>query len=142
MTDGLDGIMKRVEEGTATRADMLWLELQVFELRQRVAELELALGWVPIEERKPPEGCWVLASVFERDLDGVPVAQLRPAEWTRQFGWLVGSCAPTAFLSDGERVTHWCPLPAVPLSAVRGVFGGDCTEASGSIEALGSGVPA
>ena len=116
MTDRLGDIRKRVEEGTATRADMLWLELQVLELRQRVAELESALGWVPVEERKPPEDRWVLASVVGPDPDGVPMAQLQPAEWTQQFGWLVGSCAPTRFLLLGERVTHWCPLPAAPLT--------------------------
>ena len=116
MTDRLGDIRKRVEEGTATRADMLWLELQVFELRQRGAELETALGWVPVEEHKPPEDRWVLASVVGPDPDGVPMAQLQPAEWTQQFGWLVGSCAPTRFLLLGERVTHWCPLPAAPLT--------------------------
>lgn len=118
MTDRLGSIMKRVEEGTARRSDMLWLELQVLELRQRVAELETALDWIPVEERKPPEGYGVLASVFRRDHDGVPMAQLRPAEWTQQFGWLVGSCAPTRLLLLGERVTHWWLLPEPALPAV------------------------
>lgn len=59
-------------------------------------------GWTPVAERMPPEGmrCLVYAPQGEREPELTAVMT-----WTEFKGWWPG---------NGERVTHWHPLPVRP----------------------------
>lgn len=100
------------------------LQDEADELRARVAELEAAQAWRPIETA-PKDGTWVLVCgypAFEDDHEWMhgPVHDTVVAQYTElrngtkteghwQFAWYDGG-----YYGGVEDVTHWMPLPAPP----------------------------
>lgn len=66
-------------------------------LRTRVAELEAAARWIPVEERLPGDG--VAALVFGNN--AMTAARWMAGEWSDLGGFITG-------------ITYWRPLPAGP----------------------------
>lgn len=71
--------------------------------------------WIPVTERLPekPTYDWVLVQVklIPEDWYGVPhVAELRGRDW--YISQLDGPLEETC----GVKVTHWMPLPSIPVS--------------------------
>lgn len=69
----------------------------------------MAEAWIPEEEKKPSPYETVLISVLSKNGFGEPatletVGYFECGDWHSYFGPIL----------DGERVTHWMPMPAPP----------------------------
>lgn len=64
---------------------------------------EMLEAWIPVADRKPPDGVRVLTYPGWTTTDGVEID-----EWCEQYGcFLMG-------IEEGDNVTHWMPLPKTP----------------------------
>lgn len=82
-------------------------------LQARVAELEAAQRWIPVEEQLPDdEGYFQVALVGGYIADTHCFFVKNPINWQGQH--FVSGWYPIGTNTKIENVTHWMPLPAEP----------------------------
>ena len=80
---------------------------EMAEAESRIAELEAAQHWIPVEERLPEKHeCVLLLMKSKRYGVGVGIGHRLSSE---RHGWMV-----TYLPMPYDEITHWMPLPNLP----------------------------
>jgi hypothetical protein len=90
----------------------IWIDPVVHELERLRAELAAAreaLRWIPVEERLPESGQWVMACWPYNNQRPQVIKYTEASTQSRRYGfWSIDE-------EHFEPPTHWMPLPAPPV---------------------------
>lgn len=92
----ITGEIEIMLSGKALLDDYKRLLLENRNLKERIAELEEAQRWIPVGERLPEVGKWVIVWMPDKYDEVEYTHRMENGEWA------------------DEGVTHWMPLPELP----------------------------